>query len=424
MRQALAHWLPILTISIMLLGSSPVWSTEGNAPVSPEQAAAWRADLAHLSQQLPALHFNLFHQMREDEFTAAVNQLHNDIPQLAPHEITIRLAQLVAMAGDGHTTLGMQRAGFHIYPVLAWWFADGPYVIQTTREHEALLGKRLTAIGGMPVAEAVERVGTTLAWENDSQLLKELPLRLVQAEALHALSVAQSPAEVSFTVVDQNGAETTENVSAIKFSPSLDWVTTGPGIPGLTAPRGPNYRYLWNPDTGVLLLEYNLCMEREDISFAEFEQLFLDALEEYDWQRVAIDLRFNGGGNSGILDPLIAKLAAMSAINKRGRLYVLTGRATFSSAVLNAMRLRNDTEAILIGEPTGGRPNHYGEIQSFELPNSKLTVQYSSNYFVTIDYSDPDSIYPDIEVMQTFADYLAGTDTVLELVRDGALPGG
>ena len=42
---------------------------------------------------------------------------------------------------------------------------------------------------------------------------------------------------------------------------------------------------------------------------------------------------------------------------------------------------QNDTEAIFIGEPTGGRPNHFGEVKSFNLPNSGLSVRYSTKYF-------------------------------------------
>jgi hypothetical protein len=50
---------------------------------------------------------------------------------------------------------------------------------------------------------------------------------------------------------------------------------------------------------------------------------------------------------------------------------------------------------LTLGEATGGKPNHYGEISSFILPNSEMTVSYCTKYFETTN-GDPDALYPDI----------------------------
>lgn len=388
--------------------------------VGEEQATAWRADLACLADQLPALHKNLFAKLSASEFDRAVAKLDEEIPTLAPHEITVRLEQLVAMIGDGHTMV-MDQQQQEIYPVVAWWFADGAYVIQTTREHEQLLGKKLLKVNGLPMSKVEQLLGSTSAYENESQHRQKLPSGLMQANTLAALGLAMSTEETTFTVADGAGGEITETVAAVNFDPTDEWVLAGPGIPGLNKPIQNMYRHLWYPDTGVLLLEYNFCAERDDLPFSEFSKDFLDTIAANPVKRVVIDLRLNAGGDSSILDPLINKLAAMPDVNQPGNLYVLIGRATFSSAVLNAMSLRNKTDAILIGEPSGGKPNHYGEVKSFTLPNSGLVVQYSTNYFTTTE-GDPDSIYPDIEASQTYADYLDGYDPALALAADGALP--
>jgi hypothetical protein len=56
-------------------------------------------------------------------------------------------------------------------------------------------------------------------------------------------------------------------------------------------------------------------------------------------QRLVVDLRLNGGGNSAILDPWITEIKS-SPLNKKGHLFVIVGRATFSSAIMNAVRLK------------------------------------------------------------------------------------
>jgi len=82
----------------------------------------------------------------------------------------------------------------------------------------------------------------------------------------------------------------------------------------------------------------------------------------------------------------------------------------------NAITLHQDTNAILIGEPTGGKPNHYGEVRYFNLPNVGLLVQYSTRYWLNYPGSDPLTLEPDITAVATIDDLLAGRDPALETV--------
>jgi hypothetical protein len=95
---------------------------------------------------------------------------------------------------------------------------------------------------------------------------------------------------------------------------------------------------------------------------------------------------------------------------------VLIGRQTFSSALMNAVQFRKLTKATLVGEPTGGRPNHFGETRTFTLPGSGMTIQHSTKYFRQ-QAQDDDALYPDVRVDVRAADYAAGRDPVMEEVR-------
>jgi len=100
----------------------------------------------------------------------------------------------------------------------------------------------------------------------------------------------------------------------------------------------------------------------------------------------------------------------------RGNLFVIIGRGTYSSALQNAITLQKDTSAILIGEPTGGKPNHYGEVRYFKLPNVGLLVQYSTRYWLNYPDSDPATLKPEIPAIPTTYDLLAGRDPALEVI--------
>ena len=130
-------------------------------------------------------------------------------------------------------------------------------------------------------------------------------------------------------------------------------------------------------------------------------------------ERVVIDLRRNGGGSSPLIKPLIDGLREREDANQKGKLFVLIGRRTFSSAMMNALEFRERTNAVLLGLPTGGSPNHFGEVRSFTLPHSKWQVFYSTKRFQLTD-DGATTVKPDMEVDESAADFFAGRDAVLD----------
>ncbi|MGH9768558.1 MAG: S41 family peptidase [Blastocatellia bacterium] len=105
--------------------------------------------------------------------------------------------------------------------------------------------------------------------------------------------------------------------------------------------------------------------------FAVFWQQVSEVIETNQVDRLVIDLRDNPGGNSGIFQPYLESIRRTPRFNQRGRLFVLMNNGTASSAMIHANSFQLFTQAILIGEPTGGRPNSYGELGRFNLPNSE-----------------------------------------------------
>ena len=94
---------------------------------------------------------------------------------------------------------------------------------------------------------------------------------------------------------------------------------------------------------------------------------------------------------------------------------MITGPGTFSAATVNALDLRNEANAILVGSPTGMRPNHYGEPGEFRLPNSGFRISYSTQYHRF--GADPDSaVVPDRNIEPTWAEFRAGRDPVMEWI--------
>jgi hypothetical protein len=79
---------------------------------------------------------------------------------------------------------------------------------------------------------------------------------------------------------------------------------------------------------------------------------------------------------------------------------LLIGEKTHSSAMMLADGARTYDLMLTIGQPTGGVPNALGDIGPFQLPNSRIVVNFSQKMFVRAsgDESDLGPVRPHIEV--------------------------
>jgi C-terminal processing protease CtpA/Prc len=100
-----------------------------------------------------------------------------------------------------------------------------------------------------------------------------------------------------------------------------------------------------------------------------------------------------------------------------GKLCVLTGPNTFSSANMLANAIKDYGLATLIGEATGEAPNDYGELYWNQLPHTGLTFYTCSKEFIRAngDATDPNPVLPDIEIKQNPNNL---KDEVLEFAKE------
>jgi C-terminal processing protease CtpA/Prc len=137
-------------------------------------------------------------------------------------------------------------------------------------------------------------------------------------------------------------------------------------------------------------------------------------------RRVILDVRLNGGGDNTTYASLLT-LFGSKQVNRRGRLYLLVGRATFSAAANFAAEIDRDTRAIIIGEPTGGGVETYGDTIRVALPTLGWTVYVAGRYHER-KRSRTDrrlAVAPDIRVDLTAEDYFARRDPVLARALKG-----
>src|SRR6185436_8595870 len=91
-------------LSLFLAGRFlPALDGQGGKSAAPISKAEWREDVRYFARELPKRHKNLYHATSREQFERAVAELDTAIPSLQDHQIIVRLHQIAATVGDGHT---------------------------------------------------------------------------------------------------------------------------------------------------------------------------------------------------------------------------------------------------------------------------------------------------------------------------------
>jgi hypothetical protein len=391
----------------------------GPAPVtSKDRLVGWARDIDYFASQLPRLHPGPFSRVSQAEFEKQIVDLKAGLPQKSDQEITAELMRITALLRDGHTrvTPGSQTE-FNFFPLRLYWFADGVYVTGAAPEYQSLIGARLVKVGGTPFEQVVKTVAPFISYDNENGLKNYIHYTLC-AEFLQFSGLIPNGAKEAVFTFEKGGNQMVK--MAIKTIPDKDYdALSRQSFAEFKLFYRPErqkeaYWFEYLPQAKVLYIQYNACQEQDTLPMNDFAAQVAQALKANPVERLVVDLRMNGGGNSDVIKPLF-KVIVESSLNQKGKLFVLIGRETFSSAVLNMVDFARQSQATFVGEAAGGSPSHFGEVRSFILPNSGVKVRYSCKHFVAQGYEN-ESFSPDVPISVTYADYAAGRDPVLEYV--------
>jgi len=409
---------PILLVIVLLFSISIPAPSRAQATNSPtaDREGRWREDLKLFASEFPARHKDFKKLYSQPDFDNKMVALQKDIRTLSDSEIALRLMRLVASANVGHTTVYLpeMKLGFWPTALTLKWYSDGLAVVGAAPIYREALGMRVLQIGSMTPEQLLVEVAPYISHENDTWLREQSPAYFRNVEILKHVGAIGEDGRIKLTLAKPEG-ETFTLVTG-PAGPDMKQVSMFDALPiPATLYRKHRDSYYWYEylaDSRALYIQYNKCANDPKLSFKDFAADLFNFADTHRVDRVIIDLRFNGGGNSTVISPLTNGLKDRKEL--KSRVFVLIGRATFSSAQLNAVELRRNLRATLMGEPTGEKLHSYGDVRIIRLPNSGLNVQYCTNYFRMIKDSDPSALEPDVRVAMTLKDVLAGRDPVLE----------
>lgn len=406
----------------LLAAVAPATSAPARAD---DRVEEWREDVVHLVTELERLHPDPWFGIPRDDFHRAVDELLQRLPELTDDETVVELMRLVALISrngrDGHTAVWPTE--FRLLPLQLYSFSDGWFVVRAGPAQARLVGARLVRVGEVEVDEATKRIAPLLTRDNDANLLAKLPIMLLATELLHALRITDDPARARLGFEVESGEAIELELAGQTAAEYSGWNTFPPqDLPG-------DDGALWLQDRGVrfwmevvddraLYVHYREIRADDGAggTLAGFAERMVRRFEDEGLERVVVDVRRNRGGNNTTFGPLIAALRSNESIDRRGRLFVLTGRQTFSAAGNFVTTVQEQTNALLVGEATGGAPNQYGDTERVTLPNHPgVLVLVSTRYHEFGGPADERLTHePDVPVGLSSEDYFGHRDPVLD----------
>lgn len=321
------------------------------------------------------------------------------------------LMRLGALLGtrNGHTGVfpldDRHSEPLHFHPLRLYEFEDGFFVVSAA--DSALVGAEVLEIGGVAIASVAQQAEALISRDNEWTVRARRPSYLVAAEVLQGLGVG-----ATFGLRSRSGnlAEiTSEPLGAAEYAAAVDADRRLPRLPGVRyLERRDERSWVESLGDGRVFVAYNVTCGETDSLAAE-----IAALARAETPRsLVLDLRLNGGGDNTTYGPLLSELERRA---ETAQLVVLTSRITFSAAMQLVVDLEQRTNAIFVGEPTGGSPNQFGDAVEMGLPAAGVVARVATISWETAGGADIRlTRTPDVEVPLRSEDFFAGRDPVLD----------
>jgi hypothetical protein len=379
-----------------------------SAVAQPMRKEALLEDLYSFRENLSAKHINAFTRISQQRMDELVQRIEARAGEMNQYEFLFALSAIMQEIGDMHSRVIMPYRTE--LPLRCRIFEDGVFVTALPAALWTNTLEKLVSINGHSIDSIKYRLQLVIQHENPYYFNNLLETALNDPSLLYAAGILPTPGAADIVLQSGDGSNRTIHLTATPVGNTS--YTSFPALPAFR--RWEYYWYQYYSDYNTMYVQYWRCSERKDSSFADVNRALFAAIGQLKPAKLVLDLRYNGGGNSAIFEPFL-KDARKSYLNESGKLYVLIGKRTFSSALINAVQMKKQTRATLVGEPTGGDLNGYGEVRDFVLPNTKATVVYSTRYRETWK-GKTGPLIPDISINYYSKSFMSGNDEALDWV--------
>ncbi len=310
-------------------------------------------------------------------------------------------SRCVALLGDSHTFVRAFEETPNVLPHGTFQMKHG---VLTFGEGEHK-GKKIRSIGGVDTHALFQNYKKQYFHDMDGAAELDFALDIHEDFRLRCLGAAFEGNRVEI-IYEEGGGSAAAVYTYLPYEKTSD----------TSANEKPRFvSYTVDSQNSIAIFTLQSCVNNEE--YKQTVQDFFADVREQQIQTVAIDLRANGGGDSGVASeflryvdvdsyigygryairygPYLKKVDEQSVFQNsgygetryRGDLYILTSPATFSAASSFTEIMVDNGLGKIIGETAGGVPTCYTEVVAFQTPKVKLYFQLSIKACKRIDES-------------------------------------
>ncbi|MFT6732000.1 MAG: hypothetical protein ACJAS9_000175 [Polaribacter sp.] len=391
-------------------------------PNNLSRAQSWQFDLNFLVSEIKRLHVDIYHSVNKKVFEQMVASISDKIPSLSDREIVFGFMKLVAAMGNGHNFIVptySDRGSFNQLPLQFYKFSDGLFIVGADQQYKQLIGSKVVAFGKTDVAEALSKTQIINARDNEMQQLWLGPHYLSLPSVLKGLNIVNDAENISLTIEDTMGGQRVikPKLKAMQFNgfPKLPALANSVANHNLRIKEQYWYRYL--PNNASLYIQYNYVHDKPSHSFKDFNIDLREKISQLNVKNIILDIRHNAGGDGSTYPPILKTLVQFETLRPNGKLFVIIGRNTFSAAHNLLLDINRLTNAILVGEPSGSRPNALSEAGWFKLPYSGTWGIISSQFHQASKAEDHRIwVPPHVPVSLSSEKYFSGEDPAMKAI--------
>lgn len=380
----------------------------------------WKSDIEFLFNTLETKHINPYHSTSKSSVQQKVGELIKKLPNLSNDEIFIALSKIIRSLNDSHTGIWAESEFYEAYPLEFFVFDNAEIrVLRAPKQHPELLGSKLICIDNTPLQKITKEVLLVIQcadnWHSESERLSGY---LKYSKILKPLGITKHDHSANFQFWLENGTYKTVKLHAVPKAEYLN--SLGKPImlesPFQFEKSLMGTSYLWYQPKEDLNTAYIYFEGYPDpLRMKRFSLAVSRDLLQRNIKNIIIDVRKNRGGDFFVGLELVKLLSFLDQIDWKKGVYVMTSRKTYSAGMSNTAHFKELLNAKIVGEPTGSNPNDYQDAGRFQLPNSKLWVQFSKRYYRFQD-TVSNGISPDVLIKPNWETHKKRIDSSLQWI--------
>ena len=215
------------------------------------------------------------------------------------------LQALTSHLNDGHSQVASGLSKELIYPIYIMFDTkDSGYLLAVEDDYKEALGKRITMVNGNPISDLMARGQKLISGDNDIFKNNQLSKRLQMKDFWEMCGYDDD--EIVLTFEDNTSVTIPACTGHGLVIEQLDMEFDSP-----TAVKEVPFCYAVSDSLSICYLQFNICYD--SLNYPQLEQRFDDfvegmmaEIEDNSIQTLVVDVRNNGGGNSGLCDLLLS----------------------------------------------------------------------------------------------------------------------